>query len=422
MSRRVLMVAYYFPPLGGSGTLRTVKLAKYLPRAGWDPVVLAPRNPDWYYASDPGLLTELPPSVEIERSTMLRAAWLCRMLNPLRLPSVERLLRRYVLHPDPQIGWVPGARQLGLARIRRGGIHALFSTSAPMSAHLIALALKRATGLPWVADFRDEWYENPDLAMPTPLHRRLHYRLEARVVREADHVIAAAPAFCRLLAKHRGAARCDPVLMGYDPEDFGTAGPHGVLRSGRFILAFAGLFYASFRPTALLQALGDLLRASDIPPDGFRLRFVGANAPDDVPAALPPEVVEFTGFLPHAEALAQLAAADALLLLLSRERGRDVIPSKTFEYLAAGKPILALVPPDGAVAEILKRTGGAAVVDIRDRDGIRHALRSLYRAWQRGEPCLPRHDTEVAAYRQGVQAAKLAAILDGLVNGPAGLR
>jgi glycosyltransferase involved in cell wall biosynthesis len=416
MSRRVLMVAYYFPPLGGSGTLRTVKLAKYLPGAGWDPVVLAPRNPDWYYAGDPGLLADLPASVEIERSTMLRAAWICRLLNPLRLPSVERLLRRYVLHPDPQIGWVPGAWRRGLARIRRGGIHALFSTSAPMSAHLIALALKRATGLPWVADFRDEWYENPDRAMPTPLHRRLHYRLEARVVREADHVIAAAPAFCRLLAKHRGAVRCDPVLMGYDPEDFGMAGPHGVLRSGRFILAFAGLFYASFRPTALLQAIGDLLETGDIPRDGFLLRFVGANTPEDVPAALPSGVVEFTGFLPHAEALAQLAAADALLLLLSRERGRDVIPSKTFEYLGAGKPILALVPPDGEVARILKRTGGAAVVDVHDRNGIRDALLSLYRGWQHGTCTLRRNSDEVVRYSQPVQVGRLGVILDGLVG------
>ena len=243
-SRSLLMIAYYFPPLGGSGSLRSLKLAKYLPRLGWNPVVLAPRNPDWYYASDPGLLEELPSSVSIQRSRMLRSAWVHRLLNPLRLPRLDMTLRRYVLQPDDQIGWVPSARRLGKACIRRHGIRAILSSSAPLSCHLIALHLKRATGVPWIADFRDEWYENPHLDLPTALHRRLHYWLEGRIVREADRVIATSPVFCRLLAKHFASReKFDTLFMGYDPEDFGPSAAEVRKETGRFVLAFTGMFY-----------------------------------------------------------------------------------------------------------------------------------------------------------------------------------
>jgi glycosyltransferase involved in cell wall biosynthesis len=410
------MIAYYFPPLGGSGTLRSLKLAKYLPRFGWSPIVLAPRNPDWYYASDPGLLEELPSSVSIQRSRMLRSAWVYRLLNPLRLPRLDMTLRRYVLQPDEQVGWVPSASRLGKACIRRYGIRAILSSSAPLSCHLIALHLKRATGLPWIADFRDEWYENPHLDLPTTLHRRLHYWLEGRIVREADRVIATSPMFCQLLAKHVARKeKFDTLFMGFDPEDFGPSAGQVRKETGRFVLAFAGMFYSSFRPVALAQALEALVRSGEVRPSSFRLQLIGANTPADLPVNLPAEMIEYTGFLSHREAVGHLAAADALLLLLSHERGPDVIPSKTFEYLGSRKPILALVPPDGAVAQILKRTGGAVVVDIENRDGIQAAVLGLYRAWQRGECMRGSRPEEATAYSEPAQAARLATLLEGLV-------
>ena len=137
-NRKVLMIAYFFPPIGGSGALRPLKLAKYLPESGWAPVVLSVRNPDWYYAVDADLLDELPAAVKCHYSHMLRSAWIYYLLNPFRLRFPDKLIRRYLFHPDEQIGWIPFAYSAAVRIIRDNDICALYSTSSPLSSHLIA--------------------------------------------------------------------------------------------------------------------------------------------------------------------------------------------------------------------------------------------------------------------------------------------
>jgi len=396
----ILMIAYFFPPIGGSGALRPLKLAKYLPLLGWKPIILTVKNPDWYYASDPKLLKELRSDTIIKRSFAFRSAWFYRLMNPLRIRKIDQMIKRFFIHPDDQIGWLPFAYFSAIDIIRKHKIKAVYSTSGPLTCHLIAYLLKRKTGIPWIAEFRDEWLEGPELNLPTSLHRSFHYQLEGMIVNNADKVITMAPVVSRLLSKHySNPEKFVTITAGFDPEDSAVLKSSGTETNAqkKFCVAFVGLFYDSFRPNAFMKALKDLIEEGKVPQEEIKVQFVGANSPNDIDFRDKYGICEFSGFVSHNEALQYLYKANALLLLLSKERGEGVIPSKVFEYITSGKPILALVPPRGEVAKIIKKTNTGIVVDFEDIEGIKKAYLQLYRKWKQRKDISFKPDWEEVA-------------------------
>jgi len=418
--KRVLMIAYFFPPVGGSGALRPMKLAKYLPSFGWLPMVLTVKNPDWYYAHDFELLAELPESVKIMRSKMIQSGLIYRALNPIRLNKLDRWIRRWIIHPDPQIGWIPSGISCGLRMIEKEkNIRIIYSTSAPLSAHLIAHRIKEKTGLPWVADFRDEWLENPDIHIPSTIHRKIHYMLEQKIVRNADHVVAAAPGFCEFLKKHSFHDKISTLTMGFDPEDFEAGHPKDRAPgdNDKFTIVFSGLFYGSFRPTIFLEAVTSLIDVKKIDVNKIKIVFVGANQPEETRFEDVHQICEFTGFVSHRKAIEYISKSDTLLLLLSKERGDYVIPSKTFEYLASEKPIIGLVPEGSEVASIIKKTGSGFVVDINNLEGIRSVITHLYNDWETKKHSFKHNMDHVQSYNQIEITGKFADLLNRLTDG-----
>ncbi len=415
--KRILMIVYHFPPTGGAGALRPLKTAKYLPRYGWMPIILTVRNPDWYYARDERLLKEISPEISIIRAFMFRSAWFYRLLNPLRIRSLDLILRRYVVHPDDQIGWLPHAVQAAKSIIESDNIAAIYSTSAPLTSHLVAYLIAKRFSIPWVADFRDEWFENPDLHLPTGIHKRLHYRLEELTVKNANYITTAAQAFSRYLAKHcPDEAKFETITMGFDPDDFDeVSGNHKQVKD-RFTISFSGLFYGSFRPDNLLRAVNTLINENKIPKNKVCLRFIGANSKSDLEESDYYDICEFTGFLPHAEALHLADQSDALLLLLSKSRGKDVIPSKTFEYMALKKPVLAVVPPDGAVADIIRDTGIGVVADFENIDAIINAFLEMYQNWEKDILTLTPNPDKIEQYNYLNLTGRFASAFNKIVH------
>ncbi len=417
--KKVLIIAYHFPPTGGAGALRSLKTAKYLPQHGWDPVVLTVKNPDWYYAQDDLLIKDMPPAGVVVRTPMLRSAWVYRILNPLRIRRLDLWLRRYAVHPDNQIGWLPFAVRAASALMENSRFDAVYSTSAPLTSHLIADRICRRFGIPWMADFRDEWFENPDLPLPTAWHRRLHFRIEQRIVRTAGQVIAAAPVFCRYLSKHcPDEPKFETITMGFDPDDYRDLGGASGRRNEKFTVTFSGLFYGSFRPDHLLKSVNALIDGGEIPRQSVCLRFIGANSPNDLREPDKHRLCEFTGFMPHARALDLAGRSDALLLLLSRERGRDVIPSKTFEYMALKRPVLALVPPDGDAAKIIRETAIGLVVDFESVPDIMQSYLRMYRQWENDSLRIDPAGDRIEAYSYRNLTGRMAARLDRLIHRP----
>ncbi len=429
-ARRVLMVAYFFPPMGDGGVFRSLKLARYLPEFGWEPVVLCGEAAD-YWVRDESLLAELPSGLERLAVGGLTGQGLLRRLRGRGGPSAGaagarssrgfarlRRLGDFFLLPDAYAGWIGPATRAGRRRLAAGDIQLIYSSSPPDSGHRVAQRLAASSGLPWVADFRDPWINLHLKTPPTPLHARLHARMEAALLSRAQ-VVAVTEAWRAHYA--RRAARPPRLIRnGFDPADFAlpshttpaaTSAPQApkdtieILHTGKLSLT------RSARP--VLAGLA-ALRAEQ-PALAARLRFVflGPRESDNEAAAEAAGVADLVRFEPpvtHAESVARQAGADLLLLIKhDDERYRDLVPGKFYEYAAAGPPILAVTPPGEIESLIAEHALGwvcrpqAASV----KAGLLSALTALAAGW-------PRRPAP-AAFSRREQARAMAALFDELV-------
>lgn len=452
--RRVLVISYFFPPVGGVGVQRTLKFTKYLPGHGWQPTVLAPREPA-YPLRDRSLLEQVPPEVTVHRTLSLEpgrlVGWASRQVMARRVagsppgtdvPSLDetppaviadgagrRLLRRAagtwhrawhaLLFPDEAIAWLPSAVVVGAITTRRAKADALYSSSPPISTHVIAGILKGLTGRPWVADFRDPWIGNAfmDDSGPGTLGRRL--RLERWIVDRADRVVLAVePLRADFAARYPDRADIFVTIPnGYDRADLAGLSParHD---PRHFVLLYAGSLYRSGELEVFLRGLAILLARRPDLGDRLRVDFVGrvneGNA--RIAAAFQAtgglgEVVRFEGFVPRSEALARMAGADALLQLMPNEPGAGMfVGGKLLEYLALDRPILAVMPP-GEGSTIVEGLPGGRTADV-EPESIARALERLV-----DDPPAAAPNDPDGRYDRVVHAARLAAILDEIVDG-----
>jgi glycosyltransferase involved in cell wall biosynthesis len=330
-------------------------------------------------------------------------------MNPLRVKKIDKFIKRFFIHPDDQIGWLPFAYFHAVNSIRKNNIKAIYSSSGPITCHLIAYLIKKRTGIPWVADFRDEWFEAPNHDMPTNLHRKFHFKIEKLVVKSTDKIVCMAPIFAKFLTKHTNQHhKFTTIPAGFDPDDVICEKD---IDSKKFNLTFTGLFYNTFRPKGLLQAASDLIEEGKIAKEEIVIKFVGGNSLSDLNYEDKFKICEFTGFLPRKEAIRHAATSSVLLLLLSSDRGKDVIPSKIFEYLASGKTILAIVPSNGEVANIVRKTKSGIVADFGKVNEIKTAILELYSMWQKNELGKTRDIKDIEKYSQINLVKQLAEIL-----------
>ena len=425
-AREVLFVAFFFPPLGGGGVQRSLKFVRYLPAHGWQPRVLAAEAD--YWMRDEALLAEVPPGTPVRR-----VAFGGRRLIAMggrggtRSHAVTRFLRslsRLVLVPDAYVGWSRRAARVAQVEIAGHPCALLFTTSSPDSAHLLGRTVKRATGIPWVADFRDPWTGRLSYAPPTPLHHRLHLALERSCLREADAVVVTTPETRDdFLARHGDLdpAKFCVIPNGFDEDDFTAAsaaqaaGAGAWIPSNGFPVLHAGQLNLD-RPLAPFLA-GLRLFRERAPGDtrGAMTYLLGPcydSHREEVKAAGLADVVHFLPGRTHREAVAAMLSARVLLLLeQDSDRGRLVLPGKAFEYLRAGRPILAVVPRGGAAARFVRETGAGIAVDPSNPTEIAEALARLLHgeAW----PSPP--VASAAPYERRVLTAELAALFDAVL-------
>ena len=382
---KVLIVSMYFPPAGGGGVQRPLKFATHLPELGIETHVLAPDDPKWVHSDD-----ELQPPTQ---------AWVHRAhyLGPAgRRPAeelhgstgVDRLLLqaslfgRRLLVPDENVTWTLTAIPAATRIVRREGIDVVLTTSPPGSVHLVGAAVQRLTGARWVADLRDSLQAHP--------HRRsesaaLKAKEQTRravgrlVARRADAVVAASEAIADETRSLAPKSRVVTVANGCDFDDF--AGLE-YRRARRFRITHAGSFFGRRDPRPFLTALAG---------SGLDVvaRFVGDFRAADREWTSTLDLgdrLELIPFAPRRRALELQRDSEALLLLIpeAEGRGKGVLSGKVFEYLAAERPILAAVPPDGAAAALIRETGAGVVCAPDDPEALTEALRSLHGRWKAG--------------------------------------
>lgn len=441
--KRLLVLAYFFPPLGGGGCQRTLKLVRYLEPHGWAATVVTVEDPD-YWILDPSLLDEVPASCEVLRVRALTSQRLLRLLaraglrleerQGARRAGVFRGLRRLqglLAVPDGYQPWARAAERRATPLLAGGGIDALWTTSSPESAHLAGLALKRRHGVPWVADFRDPWVGRVTYAPPTAWHDRRHRALEASVVASADRVSVVSEAMADLY--RRRYPEVDPARFvvlpnGYDPDDWTRAAAlapavaDAARDEARFVVLHAGQL--AHRPTVgdLLQAARRLIEESPRRRETLRLRFLGGNEELDdgaIARAGLAGVVEMSPSRPHLEALAAMQRAGVLVLLGHGGTADSVLyTGKIYEYITSGRPVVGVLD-EGPAASLLRLSGRGVVARPGDVDSLVSAIRAPLEAWERSETSefspLPASAIE---WERPRMAAKAAALLDRIAARP----
>ena len=408
--KRVLIVAYHFPPqAGSSGYLRSLKFCRYLPENGWQPTVLTV-HPRAYERTDSAQLAEVPASVGVRRAFAL---------DTQRHLSIRGRYSRVMALPDRWVSWCLGAVPAGLQLIRKEKCDVIFSTFPIASAILIGWLLHRLTGKPWIVDLRDSMTE-PDYPRDS-LTWKVHRWLEKIAVRDAARLIFTASSAVRMYLERYpelSPERCSLILNGYDEEDFQhlVAGPGIPNRPLR--LVHMGLLYPIERdPRPFFHAVAQLQKEGALDPSRVRIElrasgFESTYGPmirevglEDLVHLLPP--------LPYREALQNTADADGLLLFQAACCDHQ-IPAKLFEYLRIGKPILALTSHTGDTAAILKEAGGATIVDSADWQAIYRTLPEFLRALEAGSHRRPA-SSSLEGYGRRSQAQRLARVLNETV-------
>ena len=439
---RLLVVAYYFPPSGGPGVQRVLKLVKYLGAFGVEPAVLTVDDGAFPHTDD-ALTGDVPAGVEVRRAPSL---------DPLRLyaklkgqPSgtavpvgslgdagsigerAARFVRANVFLPDARVGWVPYAARAAkrwAAEAEADGrpFGAVLTSGPPHSGHLVGLALKRAhPELRWVADFRDPWtgINYYDELPMTAAAKALDRRLEAAVLRHADAVTTVSPTWAEAIARKgaRAVGSGEPgsgsvyvVHNGFDPDDFAATVPP--VPSDAFVLTHVGSLYASRDAPAVWEAVA---RLRDRGADRLRLRLVGP-VDASVQASLARHglqaITTHRPYVPHPEAVAEMRAATALLLTIepfALEAG--MITGKAYEYLASGRPVVGVGPAGGDAARLLTATGAGALFARDDADGIAQHVGALYERWRSGEALQGASEEAAAPFSRRLQARSMAEVL-----------
>ena len=428
--KRVLIITYYWPPSGGSGVQRWVKFSKYLPSQGWQPVIYTPENPDMP-SIDQSLYSDIPEEAEIIKRPITEIYSIYRKIsgnkgggevNPIN--SQKKTLKQKLMLairgnlfiPDPRISWLRPSVRFLKKYLREHPVDVIVSTGPPHSMHLIAREVSKATGIPWVADFRDPWtrmFYFKHLAL-SDWARKKHEKLEKMVLDDASAVVAVSPLVQEEFKTMTG-NRIELVTNGYDPEDFGQV----VEPDGHFNIVHTGLFASDGNPETLWKVLSDLCREDARFVDQLRIRLVGKNDTmilDSIHAAgLERNLVDL-GYRDHTVAVREQMGSTMLILPLRKEpEYRATLPGKLFEYLGSQRPVLGIGQTDGAMARILADTGAGETFEWDDEAGIRTYVLKRWEKFLAGDDdSVP--DNNIEQYSRKATARKMAALLESLID------
>ena len=411
--RRLLMVAYHFPPLrGSSGIQRTLRFVQHLPKFGWDPIVLT-ANPRVYEQTSDEELAGIAKDVPIERAFALNTARDLSLFG--RYPG-------FLAIPDRWATWRYAAVPAGMRLIAKHRPDAIWSTYPIATAHEIGRTLANRSGLPWIADFRDPMAQDGYPADPRAW--QAYRRIEEEALRQSVASVFTTPGCAQLYRERYPDLPADRSVLienGYDEESFAGAGVYETApaKDGRFVLLHSGVIYPSERdPTQLMEALGRLKSGGVVDATNFVLR-LRASGHDEMLATLAArydvaDLVSLEPAIPYRRALQEMLEVDGLLILQASNCNQQ-IPAKLYEYVRAGTPVLALTDPIGDTAATLRDAGLTSIALLDDASAIAGAIPAFIgRVRSAAEP-LATTEAVASASREG-RTRQLAQLLDRVVR------
>ena len=431
--KRVLIITYYWPPSGGSGVQRWLKMSKYLPEYGWQPVIYTSENAE-YPIIDHSLEKDVAPNIEVIRRPITEPYSAYKKFLGINKDETVKMgfiqekekdknwksdlslwVRGNFFIPDARCGWVKPSVRFLKEYLNEHPVDAIISTGPPHSMHLIALKLKEALGLPWIADFRDPWTEIDyynDLHL-TAWADRKHHRLEQEVLTKADKVVTVAPDGARRLGR-LGNRNVRTIYNGFDRNDDAQT---PVNLSEQFTITYLGVLSKIQNPSNLWQALAELIKEDSGFDESLRINMIGqidSTVVSSINENGLTHHVAYSPYMPHDQVSAVHRSSTLLLLLLmpdSEPRAKGLLTGKLFEYMASGRPILCIGPEDGDAARILRETGAGQTISFEDKEKIKEALKNLYQRYLEND--LPNNtNTTIEHYSRKNMAEKYAKLLN----------
>lgn len=399
--KKVLIIAYYWPPAGGPGVQRWLKFVKYLPEFNIDPIVYVPEN-----ASYPIIDNDLENDVQ-NRTIVLKqpinepykiASFLSKK-NTKTISSgiikakkkqtfVEKLLlyiRGNFFIPDARVGWVKPSVNYLSNYIKKNAIDIIITTGPPHSMHLIGMELQKQLSVKWIADFRDPWTNigyHKELKLSAKSAQK-HKYLEKEVLTKADTVITTSyttkKEFAEITSKP-----IHVITNGYDVETVEKPA-----LDTKFTVSHIGSLLSKRNPKILWQALNEILKENEQFKSDFQLQLIGKVSPEILDSLKEFNLqnhIKTIGYIPHSEALKYQRSAQVLLLIeIDSYETIGIIPGKLFEYMAAERPILAIGPEKSDVEKIIKDTNTGNYFIYSDLGSVKKYILDCYYKYQQNQ-------------------------------------
>ncbi|MDR0371316.1 MAG: glycosyl transferase family 1 [Prevotellaceae bacterium] len=429
--KRVLIITYYWAPSGGAGVQRWLKFSKYLPEFGWQPVVYTPLNPE-YPSIDHSLEKDIPSTIEVLKKSIWEPYNIYRNLLGKKNETInagfisedkpktwkEKLsiwIRGNFLIPDPRRFWIRPSVRFLRNYLKSNPVNAIITTGPPHSMHLIGLKLKKQfPDIPWIADFRDPW-TNIDFYQDLHLTRisdYIHHKLEKKIVESTDYLMTVSPGWKNDFP-YLSPKSVAVVTNGYDEEDGRLS---TVELDPFFSIAHIGTLNDARNPLVLWNVLRDLCAENMEFKTDLRIRLTG-KTDYSVISALKENDLEKnlikTDYLPHTDAVEQQKSSQILLLLINKSNNaKSILTGKFFEYLLANRPILAIGPTDGDVADILNKTNSGLIADFDDEDSMKKIILNYYDAYKKNR--LSVKNADIKQFSRKSLTSELSQLLDSI--------
>ena len=423
MSKKVLFIAYHFPPIGGSGVQRSIKHVKYLPEFGYEPIVVTVKS-GHNFAYDYSLLDEIPENTKIYRSNSGETLWFRKIIENTNTTLVKikskikressskkddnntlvesqdgketikdkvfRYLEYNYYIPDTKIRWYKHAiRDINERVLKENNINIIYSTSSPYTDHLIALEVKKKTKLPWVADFRDPWIGN-DTIMDRYPDKRINKEkeMEREIITLADKVINVTEPITEMYKKRypEFESKFVTITNGFDRYDTESVEVDSV---DKFIISYAGVLGGGRTPESLIRAAEEIAIENENFRKDLVIDFTGYV--DEIYNSIfnnssIKDNITINPYVQHKEAVKLMKEASINVLILpDSEESKGVYTGKIFDYIMAQKPILGIMPKDGIAATLINGNNIGKAANHKDIQEIKKFIMTIYERFKRGE-------------------------------------
>ena len=433
--KKLLLITYHWPPMGGGGVQRWLKMSKYLRDYGWDPIIFTVSDAE-ISIYDESLVKEIPENVETIRVPIWEPFGAYKKITGKKkdekvqpgllnegegkewINNLALWVRGNVFIPDAKRFWIKPASKALIQYLKENHVDAIVSTGPPHTTHMIALNAKRKTGVPWLADFRDPWtfVDYYDKLKLSKYADKMHHKLERKVLNTADKTVTVTWSWADEFNSRKFAKEVEVITNGYDPSDFENS--EETKLDSTFTITHIGSMNADRNPKILWPVLKSLCESSESFAENLKIKLIGpvdSSIFKSIEENGLTDKLEHIKNLPHSEVISHLQSSQILLLPLNDTPNiSGVVPGKLFEYMGARRPILCIGKADGDAARIIKGANAGEVIDFKESDKLKSVVSSMFKDYQNYS--LVVKSTDYRKYGRDKLAGQIAEALNQIIE------